>query len=76
MIDTALVADLLSVSRSNSMGWKIVMAEDDDVIPGIMVAERWSQERGGKCLLLRRREDVGHLRIDELLCTIKDDSRE
>jgi len=70
MVDTALVADLLSVTRGDSQGWKIVMAEDDDVIPGILVAEKWSSERGGRCILARKRAEMGHLRIDELLYVI------
>lgn len=71
MIDTALVADLLSVTRSDAASWKVVLAEDDDVVPGVLVAEKWSHEKGGRCILARRRQDMGHLRIDELLCRIK-----
>lgn len=67
MVDTALVADLLAVTRSNSQGWKLVLAEDDDVIPGILVAEKWSSEHGGRCILARRRSEMGHMRIEELL---------
>ena len=67
MVDTALVADLLSVTRGDSQGWKIILAEDDDVIPGLLVAEKWSSERGGRCILARKRAEMGHLRIDELL---------
>lgn len=67
MVDTALVADLLAVTRSDAQGWKIILAEDDDVIPGVLVAEKWSAERGGRCILARKRSEMGHMRIDELL---------
>ncbi len=70
MVDTALVADLLSVTRSDSGGWKVVLAEDDDVVPGVLVSEKWSAERGGRCILARKRPNNGHLRIDELLCKV------
>jgi len=70
MVDTALVADLLSVARGDSQGWKLVLAEDDDVIPGLLVAEKWSSERGGRCILARTRAEMGHLKIDDLLHVI------
>lgn len=50
MVDTALVSDLLSYSRSESSNFRrgktpssmaIVIADDDDLLPGSFVAERW-----------------------------------
>jgi hypothetical protein len=50
MVDTALVADLLSYTRSKSSGFSstksarpiaIIIADDDDLLPGVFTAEQW-----------------------------------
>lgn len=50
MVDTALVADLLCITRTESRGFSqanptqsmaIIIADDDDVLPGAVTAERW-----------------------------------
>ncbi|WAJ38984.1 hypothetical protein OU800_07090 [Pseudomonas sp. GOM7] len=50
MVDTALVADLLSYSRTESRNFRrdekpasmaIVIGDDDDLLPGAFVAEAW-----------------------------------
>lgn len=67
MVDVALAADLLAHCRGAQGETSIVLAEDDDVIPAIFVAEKWSQANGSQCRLVRRREDAGHLRLEGLL---------
>lgn len=50
MVDTALVCDLLSYCRTESRNFErgrkpdsmaIVIGDDDDLLPGVIVAERW-----------------------------------
>lgn len=50
MVDTALVSDLLSYCRTESRNFKprekrdsmaIVIGDDDDLLPGVIVAEQW-----------------------------------
>jgi len=50
MVDTALVSDLLSYCRTESRNFKrgqkpdsmaIVVGDDDDLLPGVIVAEQW-----------------------------------
>lgn len=67
MVDTALVCDLLSSARSEPQEIKVIMAEDDDPIPGIFVAEKWMKPDGGRLLLIRKREASAHLCLGGLL---------
>ena len=41
MIDTSLVADLLQAARSRDHDRLIVIGDDDDLLPGLFVAEKW-----------------------------------
>lgn len=67
MVDTALVCDLLASARSEPQEVKVIMAEDDDPVPGIFVAEKWIKSHGGKILLIRKRESSAHLCLGGLL---------
>lgn len=67
MVDTAMVCDILFSARSAPHEWRVVLAEDDDMVPAIFVAERWGKERGGRTMLLRTRAGHGHLALDGLL---------
>lgn len=60
MVDTALAADLLSHARSDPTEWRVVLAEDDDIVPPLFVAEHWSKEKGGRTVLLRKRPYQNH----------------
>lgn len=55
MVDTALAADLLSLARSDPQDWSIVLAEDDDLVPPLFVAEAWKIKSDGRVYLLRKR---------------------
>lgn len=41
MVDTALVSDLLHAARSRDHDRLIVIGDDDDLLPGLFVAEKW-----------------------------------
>lgn len=67
MVDTAMVCDILCSARSDPAHWRVVMAEDDDVVPSVFVAEKWSKDKGGKSFILRDRAAHGFLALDGLL---------
>lgn len=67
MVDTALAADLLSHARSDPDEWALVLAEDDDLVPPLFVAEAWRQGADGKVILLRKRTSSGHLILDDIV---------
>ncbi|MGQ7791810.1 hypothetical protein ACUN0C_05300 [Faunimonas sp. B44] len=55
MVDTAIACDVLCHARSDAKDWRLVLAEDDDLVPALFVAEAWSKEKGGRTLLVRKR---------------------
>lgn len=67
MVDTALVCDLLCSARSEPDNIRLVMAEDDDIVPALYVSERWSNGRNGKTIVARTRSDDGHLSMSGLV---------
>jgi hypothetical protein len=69
MVDTALAADFLFSARTSPETWRLLVAEDDDFIPPLFVAERWSQGKG-RTLVLRRRTETGHQNLKGLLYAI------
>lgn len=69
MVDTALASDLVAHARIAPADWRIVLVEDDDVIPPLFTAEFLSKEKGGRTLLLRRRAQPNpHIDLTGLLC--------
>lgn len=71
MVDTALVADLLSFCRTASGSFRrgeypqyiaIIVADDDDLLPGAIVAEQW----GLPTFVLRvtRSDECQHLNVN------------
>lgn len=70
MVDTALACDVLHSSRSDPEEWRIVMAEDDDVVPPVFMAEKWAKHRGGRTMILRIRTDPGHINLDGMLLSL------
>ena len=67
MVDTSLVCDLLTHARSDPADWRLIAAEDDDMVPALFVSEAWTKEKGGKTLLIRRRSDSKYLSLDGLI---------
>jgi hypothetical protein len=64
MVDTAMACDILFSARSDPSCLRIVMSEDDDIVPPIFMAERWAKDKGGKTILLRDRDTNGFLMLD------------
>lgn len=59
MVDTAIAADLLFLARSKLAGpraWFVVLSEDDDMLPPVIVAHKW----GAGCKILRTRPANRH----------------
>lgn len=56
MVDTALTCDVLASARSNPADIRLILGEDDDLVPAAFTADNWSKERGGRTIIVRRRE--------------------
>jgi hypothetical protein len=54
MVDTMLACDLLHLARTKDFAYHIIVANDDDALPAIMVAEAWR----AKVLLLHFRDQL------------------
>jgi len=67
MVDTALAADLLSWARSEPAEWALVLADDDDLVPPLFVAEAWISPHGGRAYLVRHRRSRNFLKLDGLV---------
>lgn len=63
MVDTALICDLLCMARSKEADIYLVIANDDDFVPGLFTAESWR----AKVMLLHSRDYLnGHLSLKGL----------
>jgi hypothetical protein len=67
MVDAALICDLLCRARSEPSEIRVVMAEDDDIIPAVFVGERWTKAQGGRTVIARARTDANFLALDGLM---------
>lgn len=65
MVDTALVSDLLTSVRQERDAIYLVIGDDDDLLPGVITAERW----GANIMLARitRPSDNSHLQTADLI---------
>lgn len=54
MVDTMLACDLLHLARTKAFAYHVVIANDDDALPAIMIAEAWD----AKVFLLHTREQM------------------
>lgn len=77
MVDSAIIADLLQLTRSESANFKkgkkpdslaLIVADDDDLIPGAFVAESWGMptrivrvNRAAESAFLKLKNMVEHL---------------
>ncbi|MBG3851686.1 hypothetical protein ABQZ69_17650 [Xanthomonas sp. WHRI 8391] len=77
MVDTALVADLLSYCRAESAGFRrgrppeamaIVIANDDDLLPGTFAAEQWGLPV--KVMRINRANESKFLQLDGLVYSL------
>ena len=55
MVDTALASDVVVSAFTDPEDWIVVVAEDDDLVPPVFVAESLVNPRGGRVLLLHSR---------------------
>lgn len=67
MVDTALVADVVSTAYRETGDWIVVVTEDDDLIPSVYVAEAALLGSGAKVILLRKRAQASMMNLDDLL---------
>ena len=56
MVDTALTCDVLVDARSSPDNLRLILAEDDDLVPAAFTADAWGKPRGGKTIIIRKRE--------------------
>lgn len=70
MVDTAIAADLVDLSFRDPERWLIVVGEDDDLVPPIIVAEGTRSKNDGKIFLLRKRPVTNFLKLEGLCVVI------
>ncbi|WP_426014014.1 hypothetical protein [Caulobacter sp. DWR2-3-1b2] len=68
MVDTGLVGDLLWSVRSAKDDIHVVIGDDDDLLPGIFMADQW----GAKVHMLRRQAGSRHLKTAGLVTILPD----
>jgi hypothetical protein len=66
MVDTALVCDLAQSARSAKSDVHIIVGDDDDLLPGLFMAQAW----GLKVHMFRRGEGSRHLKAANLVTDI------
>lgn len=66
MVDTGLVGDLLQSARSDHEDIHLVIGDDDDLLPGLFIAEKW----GVKVHMLRQQPGSAHLRTAGLVSLV------
>ncbi len=67
MVDTALASDVVFSAHQSSSDWILVVAEDDDLIPPLFVAEAMIKTTGSRVVLLRSRATNNFLKLDNIL---------
>jgi hypothetical protein len=67
MVDTGLVGDLLQSARSAREDVHVVIADDDDLLPGVFMAERW----GIRVHMLRQQAASTHLKTAGLVTMVQ-----
>lgn len=71
MVDTGLVGDLLQSARSARDDVHVVIADDDDLLPGVFMAERW----GIRVHMLRQQAASAHLKTAGLVTMVQREAR-
>jgi hypothetical protein len=56
MVDTALTCDVLVDARSSPETLRLILAEDDDLVPAAFTADAWGKPKGGRTIIVRKRE--------------------
>ena len=70
LVDTALAAEVVDWAHRDFSDWLFILAEDDDLVPPVMVAEGIRGNSGGRVMLLRRRAEDKFLKLGDLRCAI------
>lgn len=67
MVDTSIACDILAHARSDPTEWRVIVAEDDDLVPALFSAEAWSKHRGSRNFIIRKRGESKYLVLDGLV---------
>lgn len=67
MVDTGLVGDLLQSARSARDDIHLVIGDDDDLLPGVFMVERW----GVRVHMLRQQAASTHLNTSNLVTIVQ-----
>jgi hypothetical protein len=70
LVDTALASEVVDWAHRDFSDWLLILAEDDDLVPPVMIAEGIRGTSGGRVLLLRRRPEDKFLKLGDLRCAI------
>lgn len=69
MVDTAIAADVVDLAYRDPARWLVIVGEDDDLIPPLMVADGVRGLRDGKVVLFRQRGDTPFFKISDIRMT-------
>jgi hypothetical protein len=72
MVDTAMACDIMVQARSDPIEWRLVLAEDDDLVPALFAAEAWTKQKGGRTVLIRREGGSRFLQLDGLIRELRE----
>jgi hypothetical protein len=66
MIDTAIASDLVDLAHREPERWLIVMGDDDDLVPAVLVAEGILAQSDARMILIRTRPPSPFVMLDGL----------
>lgn len=70
MVDTAIASDIVDIAHREPSNWILVLGEDDDLVPPLLVAEPMVAAHNGNILLVRRRSGEPFLKLQDIWCAI------
>jgi len=72
MVDTAMACDVLSSARSDASDWRLILSEDDDMIPVVFVGEAWAKLQGGRTHIVRHAPPNRFAQTSGLIWQVRD----
>lgn len=66
MVDTAIASDMVDLAHSEPQRWLILVGEDDDLIPPLIVADGIRSSSAGRSLIIRKRRETPFLIFKDL----------
>jgi len=66
MVDTAIAADVVDLAYRDPARWLVIVGEDDDLVPPLMVADGVRTNRDGKVVLFRQRGDTPFFKMGDI----------